>query len=252
MSLYEERKFWRGSVSQEYTIQLVRPPCSTVELVDAMSDPAQMMAKVQGTYRGVLSNDPVLEEAIAKMFEDTDATKLQTPAEMFYMVWLIKDVTRAFTHQLVRTRVGASFAQESMRFFGLHGVYKAMITHGITKNSTWTSIYSKGIYNSIEAYDILVEDGAPSEDARGVLPTNICTATFFGVAMSTLQHIYTQRMCCQAQQGEWQPILSQMRLILKNKFGKDVGNMLAAPYEKGIPCGYRASFDRPCIWQKTK
>lgn len=247
--IISEYKGWRGSKCERYTVQLVRPPCSSVELVDGMTDPVQMMAKVQNTYSGVLANELLPEEKVERFFEDAARTKLQTPSEMFYTVWLIKDVTRAFTHQAVRTRIGASFAQESMRFFGLHGVYKVMASQGITANATWLSMYAKSVFNAVEVYDELVEDGASSEDARGVLPTNICTALFFGCAFSTLQHIYEQRVCCQAQQGEWIPILLAMKRLLRERYGKDIAGMLKAPVELGRPCGYNASFDRPCKWK---
>jgi thymidylate synthase ThyX len=109
-------------------------------------------------------------------------------------------------------------------------------------------VYS--MVSSINHYDEFVRNGVSSEDARAVLPTNIMTSLFVNISMRTLQGIYIQRMCCQAQQGEWQVVLPQMKKLIRDTDGEIVSSMLTAPYERGESCGYRASFDRPCIWEK--
>jgi flavin-dependent thymidylate synthase len=232
-----------------FEINLVKPPAAKVHLIDFNHDPYQMIAKVTSTYKGILEPDDVEQEIIDQALDDLKKTPLQTPAEMLHFVFLIKDVTRAFTHQLVRYRVGTSFAQESMRFYGAKRVYRILVT-GNCAASGELGVYSRGVASAIQSYAELLDQGVPSEDARGVLPTNILTSIFFSCSMRTLQQIYTQRMCCQAQQGEWQVVLPQMRKLIEYEMDTGISDMLSAPYERGEPCGYRASFDRPCKWQK--
>jgi flavin-dependent thymidylate synthase len=231
-----------------YHTNMVRPGACTVELVSAMTEPEQLIAKVTDGYAGVYSNDDRSEEQIKLSFADNMRTKLATPLEMLYMVFLVKYVSRAFTHQMVRTRL-ASYVQESMRFLGSKNEYNVLISATIGGKAE--EIYSEAACGSVDAYENLLYLGVKSEDARGVLPTNILTAMFIGIPMSSLQKVYTQRMCCQAQAGEWQIMLRKMKVILATEYGTGkVADLLSAPYERGEPCGYRASFDRPCIWQK--
>lgn len=230
-----------------FTINLVHTGCEFVELIDSIQNPSQTIAKVSRTYKGILSSLPASQEDVDLYLSDQMRTKLTTPLEMFYVVFLIHNVSRAFTHQLVRTRL-ASYAQESMRFYGAQDEYNVL--QPFMKDGLSMEMYKHRVRDSIIAYERMIAMGESSEDARGVLPTNILTKIFMGASIKTLQHIYEQRMCCQAQQGEWQPVLRQMKALLINKFGEDIGNLLSAPYERGEPCGYRASYDRPCAWTK--
>jgi thymidylate synthase (FAD) len=234
---------------EKFRVEIVKPPMGKVYLVDSMRNPELTVARLCEGYEGIYGDlyFPT-EKEIAKAFDDVKRTKLQTPMEMIYTVWLITGVTRAFTHQLVRTRL-ASYVQESMRFMGHKGVYQILATGAVARNDD-DNVYDDAILNSIRAYEKLLEDGIPAEDARGVLPTNILTSIYVGIPLNSLMHIYEQRVCCQAQQGEWVPILQQMKELLRTEVSEKVAGLLTAPYERGEPCGYNASFDRPCTWRK--
>jgi len=246
----------------EYQIQFVKPAAATVTLCSYTTTPASTMFLVTRAYKGIYDASPQIKDnyTAKNAFEDIQKTKLQTPLEMIHMLWLLQDVTRAFTHQLVRYRVGTSFVQESMRFLGMKKVFKVLVTHSAAEDSivyndpavSNLDIYCLGASGAISDYVELLSRGVPSEDARGILPTNILTNIYFDCSLRTLQNIFPQRLCCQAQQGEWQPILLEMRKQIKQNMGTGIESLLQAPYERGEDCGYRASFDRPCIWQKEK
>ncbi|MCK4830231.1 FAD-dependent thymidylate synthase [bacterium] len=248
--------------SGEYEIHLIKPSPAIVTLCSFTAFPKATLYLATRAYKGFYNPDPNempadgydIEDAIA----DIQKTKLQTPLEMIHMLWLFQDVTRAFTHQLVRYRVGTSFVQESMRFFGMRKVFKVLLTGdaalGDSREEELSNLqtYTYGIVESIGSYVDLLDKGVPDQDARGVLPTNILTNIYFDCSLRTLQNIIPQRLCCQAQPGEWQFILQEMRKQIKEQFGDSVESILRAPYEKGEDCGYRASFDRECVWQKSK
>lgn len=249
--------------SGAYEIQLIKPAAATVSLCTFTKDPDIAMYLTTRAYKGIYEPDPALGTEghgyyVEDAFEDIQKTKLQTPLEMIHMMWLFQDVTRAFTHQLVRYRVGTAFVQESMRFFGMRKVFKVLITHTAAmdqhKQGTLSNlrVYKYGIIESIGSYVDLLDAGVPDQDARGVLPTNILTNIYFDCSLRTLQGIIAQRLCCQAQQGEWQPILREMRELIAKHMGKEIEQILRAPYERGEDCGYRASFDRPCTWKKEQ
>lgn len=248
----------------DYTIQFVKPAAAKVELCSFTNAPLTSLWLTTRAYKGIYdTHGDDLGYSPQMAIEDIQKTKLQTPLEMIHMLWLLKDVTRAFTHQLVRYRVGTAFVQESMRFLGMKKVFKVLATHSAVDrtdapldvsyaNLSNFELYASGAIAAIRAYVDLLDRDVPSEDARGVLPTNILTNIYFDCSLRTLQGIFPQRLCCQAQQGEWQPILTEMRKQIRERMGDGVESLLRAPYEKGESCGYRASFDRPCIWQREK
>ena len=235
---------------QPYEIHIVGLPAAEVELVSFTDLPAHTMAVVTDTYNGRLDTIPRNVNVQIQNLKDIANTKLQTPMEFIHMTWLIKDVTRAFTHQFVRYRVGTSFCQESMRFYGKHKVYKVLATHDAAKGEG-LRLFADTAISAVMNYVDMIDNGVPSEDARGILPTNILTSIFFDCSLRTLQGIMPQRLCCQAQQGEWQPILMEMRKQIAKNMSPMIANLLKAPYERGEPCGYRASFDRECKWQDS-
>jgi len=245
----------------DYEIWFVKPAAAKVELVSFTMYPVNTMFIATRAYKGIYAASPQIKDNYdsAKALDDIQKTKLQTPLEMVHMLWLLNDVTRAFTHQLVRYRVGTAFIQESMRFLGMKKIFKVLITHDAASEKNHPDdpnldsnldIYCNGAVEAICSYVALLDRGVPSEDARGVLPTNILTSIFFDCSLRTLQGIFPQRLCCQAQQGEWQPILREMRSQIAYKMGSEIEQLLQAPYERGESCGYRASFDRPCVWQE--
>jgi flavin-dependent thymidylate synthase len=251
IEVYEETRY---SIKYgEYVISFWKPPVALVDLIDCSENPQKVTYMTTRAYKGIYSPEVTEEDIIAypqeQAFSDIKNTKLQTPLEMIHTLWLLRDVSRAFTHQLVRYRVGTAFVQESMRFFGMKSEFKILITGAAHDTSEHNlEYYVQSCISAIDSYVALLEHGVPDQDARGVLPTNILTNIYFDCSFRTLQGIFPQRLCCQAQQGEWQPILREMRRIIGVQMGTDLESLLQAPYERGEPCGYRASFDRPCTW----
>src|SRR3990167_3368336 len=247
----------------DYKIKIVKPAAARVSLVSFTSLPKDVMYLATRAYKGIYDtldhyNDPDYYSR-EQAFDDIMNTKLQTPLEMVHTLWLLNDVTRAFTHQLVRYRVGTSFIQESMRFLGMKKEFKVLVTGSsadtvIDEDEPYSNFeeYVSAVQTSILSYVDLIERGVPSEDARGVLPTNILTSIYFDCSFRTLQGLFPQRLCCQAQPGEWQPILQEMRRQIKASMGEELEALLRAPYELGKDCGYRASFDRPCKWNVSE
>ncbi|KKN66957.1 hypothetical protein LCGC14_0466370 [marine sediment metagenome] len=234
----------------EYRVEIVSPPVAEVHLISHSAYPEDVVHLTTRGYKGIYNFDPkhrYNEYSIDDAFDDIVKTKLQTPLEMLDIVWLLNNVSRTFTHQLVRYRIGTAFVQESMRFFGAKQVYRILYKG----EEELFERYANTAVIAVTAYVELIEKGVPSEVARGILPADTLTNIFFKCSFRTLQNvIFPQRLCCQVQPGEWQFILRKMRAIIKEEMGTHLEELLRAPYERGEPCGYRASFDRPCKWQK--
>lgn len=219
---------------------------ATVNFIDGSFCPGKTMAVIARGYKGIYSPDAPDQTEIDELLKDVNSTKLQTPYEMTQFVFLLRGVSRAFTHQLVRTR-HAAYVQESMRFLGHKNVYEILVSSKTRKDNASYQLYKGSCIVSISSYEQMIRSGLPSEDARGVLPTNILTSVFVGLPLSSLQKMYTQRLCCQAQE-EWYHVVKKIKLSLVEEYGDEAHSWLSAPVERGEECGYHASFDRPCKW----
>lgn len=239
-------------LSKEFTLEIVALPTVTVTFIDGPRDPVTTITRLVNGYKG--NYDPEFDpdyNDVKNALQDLSNTKLKTPLEMGTLVYLLNDVPRSWTHQSVRTRIGASFVQESMRFMGHKGVYRVLVSRDIM-NSEIADNYVSGLVSSIWNYECAMGAGIPIEDARAILPTDIMTSMYVGYQMNTFAEVYAQRMCCQAQKGIWQEVMKKMRDLAVEQYGVDFKQLVSAPFERGESCGYRASFDRPCTWQKAK
>lgn len=125
---------------------------------------------------------------------------IKTSFEFVDYVFDIKNVSRAFTHQLVRTRT-ASFQQQAMRVVDARD-FTYLISSG-------NENYKEACEQALLAYGDLVDDGVPVQDARGVLPTAIHTEIFVKANLRTLSNMAELRLCKRAE-GEYQSVFKKM------------------------------------------
>lgn len=168
---------------------------------------------------------------------------IQSSWEFVDYTFAIEDVTRAFTHQLVRTRHG-SYAQQSQRTVDMSGfnyVRTGKIADvddiGMSSANTPTQglrehlgyhVANYGyddergsVENPANWYDMTMDVinlayqrmtalGVPPQDARGVLPTNITTNIVAKFSLRTLADMAKLRLCTRTQ-GEYQDVFRAMR-----------------------------------------
>lgn len=130
--------------------------------------------------------------------------------EFVNYTFLIQDVTRSYTHQLVRHRIGTSFAQQSLRVASADD-FAYLIPDKIEEDDFQLAIYNTTMGSIQEGYNLLLNKGADTQDARGVLPTNICTNILLGINLRALALMMETRLCIRAQ-GEFQ----QTALLMKD------------------------------------
>lgn len=119
----------------------------------------------------------------------------------------ILDVSRAFTHQFVRTRTG-SYAQQTMRMLNMER-FKYVTGPTIESDPARKHVYDACMADINAAYQALVEMGAEVEDARGVLPTNICTNIIAQFSLRTLSEMAKSRTGGRTQ-GEYRQVMQAM------------------------------------------
>ena len=181
-----------------------------VKLINATSDAVNLLLFTKNTR---LMND---EDAYQKVSQWKESDK---QAELDYMLNTIKsswefidytfdirEVSRAFTHQFVRTRQG-SYAQQSQRTVDMAG-FTYYTPERIFNDCTAQIIYDNAMKQINESYQTLREL-VPAEDARGILPTNIHTNIVAKFSLRTLHEMAKSRLSPRAQ-GEYQKVFKLM------------------------------------------
>jgi thymidylate synthase (FAD) len=154
------------------------------------------------------------------------ANTIPSSWEFVDYTFMIEGVTRAFTHQFVRTRT-ASYAQQTMRVLdvseGPGWDYLAGPTIGPVMGDEDACGKAAGdpvaarnfLYHNVMsviagAYRRLIKDGAAIEDARGILPTNIKTNIVAKMNMRTFVEMARKRSSPRTQ-GEYRDVLEAMK-----------------------------------------
>jgi thymidylate synthase ThyX len=179
-----------------------------VELVSYTPDALTLLLGTKNT-RLATADDPALwsdakrAEHLAYM-RDT----IKSSWEFVDYVFDITGVTRAFTHQLVRTRTGA-YAQQTMRALDVRE-QEVVTPFSIENDSLLAAIWEAGKTDMMNAYAGLIDEGADLQDARGLLPTNISTSIKAKFNLRTLSGMAEQRLCVRTA-GEYQDVFRAMR-----------------------------------------
>lgn len=255
-----------------------------VYLLAAPADPLGAVAAAAKMYKGEVVRDlgDVTDHERHAYLEEMKKTKLAMPLETIQFHFLLDGVTRGFTHQLVRQRT-AAYAQESTRFAVIEDSFlnrvglppslvgTSMLADAISKtmdalpNATyeqaeqatiraaskadlWRWRWDEALAVMQDAYQFLVNDGMPAEDARGLLPTNITTRVHYITNLRGLLDHAGNRLCTQAQ-FEWRLVFSQIAKVLR-EYGidGDVNYRLTKEYN-GVKGPSKYVSDEESNWQ---
>jgi flavin-dependent thymidylate synthase len=166
----------------------------------------------------------ILEMSEEEMFKELRYISNTIPSsqEFVHYTFLITGVSRAFTHQFVRTRT-ASFAQQTMRVLDVSGgpgwdyhtgpsIPEARQQEVGTED---TDAHNSAVYHGCmdlisKSYKNLVSNGVKVEDARGILPTNILTNIMVSMNMRTFVEMARKRSSPRTQ-GEYRDVLEGMK-----------------------------------------
>lgn len=137
------------------------------------------------------------------------ANTIPSSWEFVDYVFEIKNVTRAFTHQFVRTRTG-SYAQQTMRMLDKKDfTYRVPPRLEPEDQEINRAVYNHTMRQIQESYNCLIFAGIPAEDARGVLPTNIHTNIIAKFNLRTMADMAKSRTGVRTQ-DEYREVMDQM------------------------------------------
>lgn len=182
-----------------------------VSLINYTSDALNLLLRTKNT-RLAHDSDPATwtdEERAEHLAYMRDTIK--SSWEMVDYIFQIEGVTRAFTHQLVRTRTG-SYAQEAQRVVDVseRGV---VVPPSVAADDEALVHWNNAVDSVQAAYNALQERGIPRQDARGLIPTNITTSIIAKFNLRTLHEMAKLRLCTRTQ-GEYQDVFRKMRELV--------------------------------------
>ncbi|HUV34941.1 MAG TPA: FAD-dependent thymidylate synthase [Candidatus Desulfaltia sp.] len=152
----------------------------------------------------------------------------------------VEKISRACSHQLVRHRA-ASFSQQSQRYITVKRLSERVVTPPSVETAG-ADEFNKLVEEVSEAYQRLVEQGVPKEDARFILPNATETSLLMTMDGRSLLHFFGLRCCNRAQ---WEIRALADRMLEEARAAEpDVFNE-AGPYcyqigycpEGGFTCG---------------
>lgn len=161
-----------------------------------------------------LTLSPSLMDDIRAMTQEQRASELQYMANTIPSSWefvdytfLVEGVSRAYTHQQVRTRA-ASYAQQTMRVLDM-GEFDYVYTDRNKSDQKAKDIIDTVLATIKSGYRELIAAGQAPEDARGILPTNIATNIVCKFNLRTFVDLVKSRTGGRTQ-GEYQRVVNAM------------------------------------------
>lgn len=182
-----------------------------VTLISHTPNAAELLLFTKSTR---LTLSPSLMDEIMAWSPEKKAQELEYMAatipsswEFVDYVFMIEGVSRAFTHQFVRTRNG-SYAQQTMRVLNM-GEFDYVMTDKNKSDTAVPDMIGKCNRYIANTYKALIALGQAPEDARGILPTNIATNIVAKFNLRTLSELCKSRTGGRTQ-GEYQHVINAM------------------------------------------
>jgi len=185
-----------------------------VELMSYTPDALTLLLRIKNTR--LSHHDDPAHWSDAKRQEHLEYMRdtIKSSWEFVDYVFQIEGVTRAFTHQLVRTRTG-SYAQQAMRVVDARN-QPVECPPSIANKPELADEWNAGVAESMRCYGELIDIGAPIQDARGILPTHSTTSILAKFNLRTLHEMAKLRLCTRTQ-GEYQDVFREMRRLVSEE-----------------------------------
>jgi flavin-dependent thymidylate synthase len=193
-----------------------------VELIDCTGacapDPANYAARILIYAKSTRLNqgkdlqqriNTLTPEEIKEQLDQIVMT-IRSSWEFIDYTFQVTEVTRAFTHQFVRSR-HASFAQQAMRVADMTQFETLMPDTIRVADISVQKFWNTCMQMIGSTYAELRKKNIPAQDARGVLPTNVLTNIIAKMNLRTLAELIGKRENLRAQ-GEYADVVRAMKI----------------------------------------
>lgn len=183
-----------------------------VELLAITPNPEKVIEKAGRTcYQSGSKSRPGSEkEFIRKVIENGHHSVL----EHAYATFRITEVSRSFTHQLVRHRP-CTFSQRSQRYVS-ESNFAFVEPESIAENTEAHRLFEDFMAKAKDAYCKLQELGIKNEDARFILINAVHSEIVLSANLRELRHIFCVR-CDRRAQWEIRNVALEMLRIMKKQ-----------------------------------
>lgn len=178
-----------------------------VKLISYTPDALNLLLRTKNTRLNFDSDPSTWTEGQRRDHLEYMTNTIKSSWEFVDYVFDISGVTRAFTHQLVRTRTG-SYAQEAQRVVDLS--QRSVVPPDIEMSTEELAVWNEATAAAVSGYTKLRNYHIPLQTARGVLPTNMSTSIMAKFNLRTLHEMAKLRLCTRTQ-GEYQRVFRAMR-----------------------------------------
>ena len=207
----------KWSDDQQYEAAPIRGLEPSVHLLWMTPDPFGAIAAACRMYEGkpTYSLSEITDDDRQHYWMQARSTHLTAPLEFVKFHFFIEGIDRAFTHQMVRQRT-AVYAQESMRF----AVKENMAAEtprppAVAADKHAQEVWDETIEQIANAYNHLVNNGIPAEEARGLLPHAATTRLHYCTDLRALLEHAGNRLCTQAQ-FHWRKVFMLIAQAISN------------------------------------
>lgn len=209
-----------------------------VTLISHTPDPQRLIetcARISYESKNEPFDPKVNSEFIRKLIKNGH----ESPLEHASATFLIEDVSRTCSHQIVRHRL-ASFSQKSGRYTEHESlmdgiVYPRSVAMLMHENTEVSSLQLKTISHLNAFVDMLEKNGVPKEDARFFMPQAECTSLYMTANFREWRHFLELRMDRHAQ---WEIRAVACGVYEKlSEIAQDVFEDLAPEYQSNFVAG---------------
>lgn len=174
-----------------------------VKLINHTLDPEGSICSAAAICYRATPNEKILEHCLK--------SRHFSVLEFADFDFLIEGISRACSHQLVRKRIGASYAQESQRHVKYDDDYTIVVPHTILNNSNILKTFMNAHEQIYGTYATLLENGVPAEDARYIMENAATTRLRVKMNARCLIDLASERLCTKSQ-WEIRELVEKMRL----------------------------------------
>lgn len=207
---YADKAMFGAEAVEEGAVERPR-----VYLLNATPDPLGAVAAFSMMYEGRVVRDlgELTDEDRKQYFDEAFKTALKSPLETIDLHFMVEGLTRASWDQM-RTQRTAVFAGESLRF-AVKDDITARPGPLIGQDEMASDVWQDTLESIWAAYQHLINNGFPAEEARGLLPMNVLTRGHWKSNLRNLESEIGKRLCTQAQ-FEWRQIHAELRSSIRN------------------------------------
>ncbi len=164
-----------------------------------------------------IESERITRQQMQEFIEKRLETGHTSPLEQCWFEFGIAGVSRAFSHQFVRHRIGISFEQQSQRYVAFKkGEFPYTVPETVRKAGLEDKL-ARAFRELGQLYQEMLEAGVPAEDARFLIPNAAQTNFKITINFQELLHIADLRLCTRAQ-WEFRKVASLMRAEVNRRF----------------------------------